>query len=270
MDAVIEKRTTKARAHKAATPEKAPAPAVSKVQTLFAQAGDFLVKASGTDEDHTFSGESDRLLSIGAGIALDAAQGKLSNSTPENTAYDVAACINAARLVPEDSESVDRTIYIDNAAKCLEAITGTAVHRMIFTDVPRPVRGSALTLEPAPVAGKQFTEEQLKELYWQAYLYADCARKVLFHYASDAASDEVFAFRDLLDKYLSRAEARLDADTVGTLIDGDLPEISADLCKVLSLLDPYATEKDDGVLHGVVYQLRSAKRIADGDLGVLE
>ncbi len=87
MIAVAEK--PKAAAKRATRkPVPAPAPAVSKVQTLFAQAGDFLVKASGTDEDHTFSGESDRLLSIAAGIALDAAQGKLSNSTPEDTACD--------------------------------------------------------------------------------------------------------------------------------------------------------------------------------------
>lgn len=252
-------------------PAPAPAPAVSNVQTLFAQAGDFLVKASGTDEDHTFSGESDRLLSIGAGIALDAAQGKLSNSTEENTAYDVAACINAARLVPEDSESVDRTIYIDNAAKCLEAITGTAVHRMIFTDVPRPVRGSALTPEPTPIARKQFTEEQLNELHWRAYVNMDCARSVIFHYAEHANSEEVFALRDLLDTYCQATDEAMKAKETGNLSYGPLPDLSADLSKIPHLFYIVNDDnRDDGVLHGVEYLLQAAKRIADGDLGVLE
>ena len=265
MSAVAEK--PKAAAKRAA---RKPVPAVSEVQTLFAQAGDFLVKASGTDEDHTFSGESDRLLSIGAGIALDAAEGRLSNSTEENTAYDVAACINAARLVPDDSESVERTIYIDNAAQCFEAITGTAVHRMIFTDVPRPIRGSVLTPEPAPIARKSFKKSQRKELHRQAFAHLESAYSVLCHYSDYADDDASRALRDLVEVYLETAKTRLTSKKIGSLGTGALSDLSCDLCKIVALLSPLNGQANDGVMRAVEQLLSAAKRITDGDLGVLE
>ncbi|MEG0922688.1 MAG: hypothetical protein RSG22_14935 [Comamonas sp.] len=265
MNAVLEKPLTKARARKTAPAAAVPAPA------LFEEVGDFLAEAAGTNEDHAFSGDSDRLLSIGAMIAFDAAKGKFSNTTAENTAYDVAACINAARLVPEDSESVERTVQIDNAALRLEIITGTAVHRMIFTDVRRPSRQDSEPAVPAPVKGaKEFSEEQYNELYWQAYVYMDSARSVLFQYAEHASSEEVLALRDLLDMYCSTAHATFEAKDAGNLSSGPLPNLSADLSKIIHLF--YAVNddgRDDGVLHGVNYLLKSAKRITDGDEGVL-
>ncbi|MEJ5128181.1 hypothetical protein WH367_19230 [Comamonas sp. MYb21] len=273
MNAVLEKPPAKARGRKVASfapvPAQTPANSILEDSALFAEVGDFLAQASGTDEDHAFSGESDRLLSIGAMIAFDAAKGHFSNSNAENTVYDIAACINSARLVPGDDESVERTLHINNAAERLAIIAGMPVHQMIFTDVPRPSREAAPAPSPTPLDGKQFSQEQLKELFWQAHLHMDCARHVLNHYADEAGEDVIFAFRDLLNAYLSETEARLDRDEVGTLTKGDLPDASTSICKLLTLTVPYATEHDDGVLHGVNYLLTSAKRITDGDLGVL-
>lgn len=275
MNAVLEKPPAKARGQKAApaapAPAQAPAPLASAAATLFAEVGDFLAQASATDEPHGFSGDSDRLLSIGAMIALDAAKGKYSNTNAENTAYDVAACINAARLVPDDTESVERTINIHCASERLAAITGSAIHQIIFTDVPRPTRDPA----PAPSAEaairhSRFTEEQLKELYWRAYVFMDCASSVLFHYAEHADDSAVFAMRDLLDVYLNEAKRRFDEEDIGDLVSGSLTDLSCDLSHILALTGPYATNTDDGVLHGVDYLLSSAKRIADGDEGVLD
>ncbi|MEJ5031496.1 hypothetical protein [Comamonas sp. MYb69] len=273
MNAVLEKPPAKARGRKAApsAPAPVPVPLASTDATLFAEVGDFLAQASGTDEPHGFSGDSDRLLSIGAMIALDAAKGKYSNTNAENTAYDVAACINAARLVPDDTESVERTINIHCASERLAAITGSAIHQIIFTDVPRPARDPALTppAEPA-ISHKRFTEDQLNDLYFRAYVHMDCARMVIFQYAEHANSEEVFALRDLLDTYCEAAKTSLDTKDAGTLFSGPLPDLSADLSKIIHLFHIVNDDnRDDGVLHGVNYLLMSAKRITDGDLGVL-
>ena len=272
MNAVLEKPSAKARGRKAvpAAPASTPTPLASAAATLFAEVGDFLALASGTDEDHAFSGESDRLLSIGAMIALDAAKGKYSNTNAENTVYDIAACINSARLVPDDDESVERTLHIENAAQRLAGITGMQVHQMIFTDVPRPTRTPAPAPSTEPVHSRMhFTQEQLKELYQQAYVHIECANEVLIHYAKNADDGAIFALRDLLDVYLEQAKDRLSNEEVGSLSSGDLPDLSCDLARILALLGPHATLNDDGVLHGVDHLLSSAKRIVDGDLGVL-
>jgi hypothetical protein len=267
MNAVLEKQPTKAQARKSvpAAPAQAPATSISEDSALFAEVGDFLALASDTDEDHPFSGESDRLLSIGAMIALDAAKSKYSNTNAENTAYDVAACINAARLVPDDDESVVRTLHINNAAERLAIIAGMPVHQMIFTDVSRPTRTPA----PAPASKhKQFTQAQRNELHWLAYVYMDCANSVISQYAEHANSEEVFALRDLLGTYCETTDEAIKAAESG---DGPLADTSADLSKIINLFHAVNDdERSDQVLHGVNHLLMSAKRIVDGDLGVLD
>lgn len=267
MNAVFEKQPTKTRPRKSAisTPAQAPAASISEDSALFSEVGNFLAEAAGTDEDHAFSGDSDRLLSIGAMIALDAAQGKFSNTNAENTAYDVAACINAARLVPDDDESVERTLHINNAAERLAILTGMQAHQMIFTDVPHPVRDPA----PAPASKpKQFTQAQRNELHWLAYVYMDCANSVIGQYAEHANSEEVFALRDLLGTYCETTDEAIKAAESG---DGPLADTSADLSKIINLFHAVNhDERSDQVLHGVNHLLMSAKRIVDGDLGVLD
>lgn len=167
MNAVLEKRPTKARAHKALlTPQ--PAPVVSEDAHLFEQAGNFLNAASGTDEAHGYRGESDRLLRIAASVAFDAAKGKPSNTTSADTAYDIAACINAARLVPGDAESAQRASLITCAAESLAAITGDMVREMIFDDVPRPSaprRVSTSSPTPAPAQAAAAHNQMPEALY---------------------------------------------------------------------------------------------------------
>ena len=106
-------------------------------------------------------------------------------------------------------------------------------------------------------------------MYWRAYVFMDCASSVLFHYAEHADDSAVFAMRDLLDVYLKEAKRRFDNEKLGDLVSGDMPDLSCDLDRVIALIGSYATNTDDGVLHGVEHLLSSAKRIADGDEGVL-
>lgn len=151
MTAVLEKRPTKARGNKALL-AKQPAPSTTETANLFEQAGNVLQAASGTDEAHGYRCESDRLLRIAASVAFDAASGKLSSTTSANTAYDIAACINAARLVPGDAESAQRTSLITCAAESLAAITGDEVRKMIFDDVPRPSAPPRVSTPPSTPA----------------------------------------------------------------------------------------------------------------------
>lgn len=279
MTAVAEK--PKALAKKAArTPVSAvqnqklaavPAPAVSEWDAaLFREAGEFLKDAAEIDKLHERSGESDRLLRIGGMIALRAAEGVLSSPWVDATAYDVAACINAARLIPGDVESAERTELIASAAERLAALTECKAEDVVRIDVPRPSWPPRAAQQPA-TNGKQFTDEQLKELHWRAYVNMDCARSVIFHYAEHANSEEVFALRDLLDTYCQATDEAMKAKETGNLSSGPLHDLSEDLSKILHLFYIVNDDnRDDGVLHGVEYLLQAAKRIADGDLGVLE
>ncbi|MBB6577969.1 hypothetical protein HNP33_002037 [Comamonas odontotermitis] len=250
----------------------AQAPTIEEERALFREIALDLDTAALTDEDHAHSGDSDRLLNIAAMIASNAAKGILWNNNHENAGYDIAACINAARLVPGDTESLERTAAINQAGVKLGVITETRPDMLLFTHIPRPspVQAPLHTTEPAASA-QQFTQDQLNELHWRSYVNMDCARSVIFHYAEHANSEEVFALRDLLDMYCEATDEAMKAKETGNLSSGPLPDLSADLSKILHLFYIVNDDnRDDGVLHGVEYLLQAAKRIADGDLGVLE
>jgi len=82
-----------------------------------------LQSASKTDEPHQWSGDSDRLLALAADLA-----GKAHTNTPglddaQRVAYDIAALIKSAKLVPGDSESAERTDLLNQAAVQLNWLT---------------------------------------------------------------------------------------------------------------------------------------------------
>jgi len=93
-----------------------------------------LTTACGTPEQHARSGESDRLLTITAILATTAAR---KNGSSDD-AYDIVACINAARLVPGDVESRERTKYIDAAAAKLASILDCHDSLVLRKGVKRP------------------------------------------------------------------------------------------------------------------------------------
>ncbi|ATH13795.1 hypothetical protein CHL79_15870 [Delftia acidovorans] len=100
-------------------------------RALFLQAAEALKQAAMTDETHRHSGESDRLLRIASDVARHAAQpGSMCDL--QNTAFDVAACINSARLVPGDAESGPRTRLLAEAAQALAQISETPVDGIVF------------------------------------------------------------------------------------------------------------------------------------------
>lgn len=99
-------------------------------RALFTQAAAVLSQAAMTDEPHRHSGESDRLLRIASDVSLRAARTAASRDL-ENTAYDVAACINAARQVPGDAESAQRSTLLAQAAQALAQIADAPVDDIV-------------------------------------------------------------------------------------------------------------------------------------------
>jgi hypothetical protein len=100
-------------------------------RALFLQAAEALKQASMTDETHRHSGESDRLLRIASDVARHAAKPG-STCDLQNTAFDVAACINSARLVLGDAESGPRTRLLAEAAQALAQISESPVDGIVF------------------------------------------------------------------------------------------------------------------------------------------
>lgn len=125
----------------------------------------------------------------------------------------------------------------------------------------------AVPATPPSDPPKKFSQEILKRLYWEAFVCMTNAFSVLLHYAEHADDSAVFAMRDLLEVYLSEAEPRFDKDED---VQNDLSDISVDLSKILALVDAHAIGNDDNVMHGVSELLSTARRIADGDKGVLD
>lgn len=129
-----------------------------------------------------------------------------------------------------------------------------------------PAVNALLAVAPK-VAPKQFSKEQLKKLYWEAFGCMTNAFSVLLHYAEHAEDSAVFAIRDLLEVYLAEAEPRVEDD--GNVEDY-LFDMSADLSKTLALVEAFAISNDDTMMHGIADLLSCAQRIADGDKGVLD
>ncbi|UXC20515.1 hypothetical protein [Comamonas squillarum] len=100
------------------------------------------------------------------------------------------------------------------------------------------------------------------------YTYMECASTVISQHAEHANSEEVFALRDLLDTYYESTDKPIKPAGSG---DGPVAGTYADLSKIMSLFHSVnQDERSDQILHGVNYLMMSAKRIVDGDEGVLE
>lgn len=110
------------------------------IQAAFNQVETLLQAAHDTDEDHPWSGNSDRLLRMAFVLAGQAHANPPTDFEIERIAFDIGALVYAARLVPGDSESRERKALIDQAAVHLNWLTGsdTAGQDCCAPGVPRP------------------------------------------------------------------------------------------------------------------------------------
>lgn len=261
MNAVAEKPQFRARPAKATPARKAAAaaaPTHEECKALFQTVALCLQQASQTDEHHAFSGESDRLLRIGAGIAQAASKADAPENQ-EGDAYDVAACINAARLVPGDTESTARSAFIATAAAALGRVTGDAPERIVFSDVKRTKKPGRNPVKP--------TEKEIEDTHFDAMCWMGCAKAVLEFYAEHSNSDLVPGISDLVAMYYQKSEAEGDAmgpGTCGDLTTGPLPDMSARIATALGVVNK--VNHDDIMLHSATYLLERAASIAGGEL----
>ena len=131
MSAVIQAPTTASRALRAAS--KAPhdcAPAEPDrtplvLRAVFERASSLLRDASWTVEDHLWSGDSDRILEVAADTLYHKAPLATTIDEARTFAFDATALIKAARLVPGDTESPQRTALLERTAQELHLIIGT-------------------------------------------------------------------------------------------------------------------------------------------------
>lgn len=107
------------------------------IKAAFSQVEMLLNNAYMTGEDHGWSGDSDRLLGIAHDLADRAEMHPPSGNAIYEVAFNIAALIRAARLVPGDGESPQRKAWIDQAAVHLNWLTGSG-RDCCDPEVPRP------------------------------------------------------------------------------------------------------------------------------------
>lgn len=76
-------------------------------------------EAARTDEPHQYSGESDRLLRVAADMARLFVARHTSETDIQNFAFDLSALVRASRLVPGDTESLERLNLLKQAEPIL-------------------------------------------------------------------------------------------------------------------------------------------------------
>ena len=118
---------------------------VDSIKAAFGQVEVLLSEAYMTDEGHDWSGNSDRLLSIAQGLADKAEIDPPQGTRIAQVAFDIAALICAARLVPGDKEGPRRKALIDQAAVHLNWLTecDTSGSDCCDPGVPRPAPPNA-------------------------------------------------------------------------------------------------------------------------------
>ncbi|KAF1047317.1 MAG: hypothetical protein GAK34_02234 [Delftia tsuruhatensis] len=145
--------------HSAAKPSRKKLAAAYRA--LFQQAAEALRQAAMTAEDHRHGVESDRLLRIASGVARSAAQADSSQDLqdPQNMAFDVAACINAARLVPGHAESAPRSGLLAEAAQALSQISETPADHIVFPRDTLARLQAESVADPAPAQWRELARQ---------------------------------------------------------------------------------------------------------------
>lgn len=198
---------TQPRAKKTGTAKAAghaiPTPSLTQVQTQ--QAFDALAKiladAHQTDEPHLWSGNSDRLLRVARDLAEEASKHPPSAADVDQLAFDIAALIVGAKLIPGDTESPERLALLQRAAVILNWLTeecGGADQDCCDPGADRPVLRADLHQRVAPkptvVDGGIPASSSSKDTFASTAWYrASEAEAVLRTYAEDAGKEEDWA-----------------------------------------------------------------------------
>lgn len=120
----------------------------ARIKAAFDSVELLLNHAHATDEAHDRSGDSDRLLRIAHQLADEANVTPPVGAEVARVAFDIAALIRAARMVPRDSEGPERKALLDQAAVQLDWLTESS--GCCDPGAPRPAAPNAARLDQTP------------------------------------------------------------------------------------------------------------------------
>lgn len=147
------------------------------MKDAFRTIGELLYQATLTDEEQ-HSGDSDRLLRMGADLA-DVAHKKLpAGPDIDVTAFNIAALVRASRLVPGDTESPARKVLIDQAETSLDWLTESK--KTCAPDANRPALLTAPEREVSQQVADSLPSGFNKHLVSNAWAHACEAREVVY------------------------------------------------------------------------------------------
>ncbi|MBS0427151.1 MAG: hypothetical protein JSR41_07670 [Proteobacteria bacterium] len=123
-----------------ATPVAAPAPVEDHAAEIaYAEVAELLDQAAAEEGPEVYSGESERLLRMGATLARKFVIGDRDHEeSAENFAYDIAALVRASRLVPGDGESKKRAELLEQCEPILRSLVDDKSESMFKPLAARP------------------------------------------------------------------------------------------------------------------------------------
>ncbi len=171
-------------------------------KAAFGQVETLLNEAYMTDEDHAWSGDSDRLLDIAHSLADKAMIDPPIGPEMPRVAFNIAALIRASRLVPGDSESPQRKALIDQAAVHLNWLTESDMGGSDCCDpgVPRPAAPGTMHLAECSPALAKAAPRPLADCAAAAWFRAREAQAVLWASVENySAPETVMALHTLVE-----------------------------------------------------------------------
>lgn len=269
-------RPVKTEAQRAKAPSKAvakaglPVTSPDPIKVAFDIIQTLLNEASATDEQHEWSSDSDRLLLIAHNIADEAMIRTPNAEDAEGVAFDIAALISAAKLVPGDSESEKRRELLDQAAVQLNWLTkcDTVGINCIDPGAPRPPAPNAKPVPAPQPQTRQQSAERARELANAAICHIEAAKTVLDMLTNDNAGDEVHAVARLTDALWEVHASTDETEDSGTSYAGAFSDLQRELSIVLSVAD-LVRQQQDGAMCAVAYLLEDASRLMEEALSAI-
>lgn len=231
------------------------------IKAAFGNVETLLNEAQGTDEQHDWSGDSERLIRIAHSLADEASIRPPTGSDVVCTAFDIAALIRAARLVPGDSESPTRKALIDQAAVTLNWLTGSNPARDNCCDpgVPRPAR----PIKVAAVVPSELTLSTPRQAINQASYRIQSALDTVELGIEATGEDELRGVRILLEDLVRRFSDAADLPDLGGP-NGIAWDMSCALSVAIATIQRLNDHgMDIAALYAVTYLLESAKQLVD-------
>lgn len=159
------------------------------IKFAFGQVETHLNEAYMTDEDHQWSGDSNRLLDIAHSLADKAMIDPPVGPDISRVAFNIAALIRAARLVPGDGESPQRKALVDQAAVHLNWLTECDICGTDCCDpgVPRPERPTGSTPPNPPTSTSEEAEcfELARQSTYEIEKLAEAMQVMAEHFGNE-------------------------------------------------------------------------------------